>query len=150
MRWLIVILIAGCHHAPRGALGLHWGDDVSSLPCTNPRAHDRFQECDGGTVSLLGRHPHVVMVTLGKKLQGVAFTFDVTDCADLQAVVGKAYDVEYTPNERASPYTVFADNEVVHYDRCELVVAGPAYGKFYEDELLATGFRDLGRGFLVH
>lgn len=150
--------MVGCRSgAPSGAVDTRWGDDVDAaarrlgVACA-PFHNGDFDECSGGPIEVFERHPKVTLVGEHGKLVGVRLKFEGEDChhAKLQALIAKQFDVDYTPGDNASPYTVFAHGELVYFATCQLVVADSRYGKYFVDQLLRSGAAGVIDSMQVH
>ncbi len=148
MRFALVIgLLAACGpRTPKGAVGASWGESTSAVATrlgVTCEMHDEnpFQMCWGGPIAAFDRHPRVTLVSEQGKLAGVRLQFSGADChhEQLQQAIGKELDVEYTLGAKASPYTVYGNDELVYFNDCELVVAGSRYGKYFVNALMTRG-----------
>src|SRR5450432_2456435 len=117
-----MVALAACRSsAPSGAIGARWGDPIDEvarrlhITCDMQSTGD-FAECTGGPIDALSRRPVVTLVGDGGRLAGIALTFLGDDChrTELQKTIADQFHVDYSPGDDASPYTVFADGELVY------------------------------------
>jgi hypothetical protein len=162
-----IVLAGGCHMSaqkgPTGLLGLTWGDDATdgaqriglvcdhwdawidpafetSLDLAHPRA-------------VLGTEGVVRLVRAGKQLDGVQVVYRgcARDAARKQLLrEGLRRELHMKSPDVDVPYQVWEDQSLVHLatdsrdDTCTLTVAGPRFGKAFQDALIHGGLTNLG------
>jgi hypothetical protein len=148
---------------PTGLLGLTWGEDAAdgarriglvcdpwtawidpafetSLDAAHPRA-------------VLGAEGVVTLVRAGKQLDGVQVIYRgcARDAARKQLLrEGLRRELHVESTDVDVPYQVWEDHSLVHLetdtrdDTCTLTVAGPRFGKAFQDALMRGGLSKLG------
>src|SRR4051794_4120511 len=130
-----LLALAGCAaSAPSGAFGVRWGHPITrQFRCTPEATATAFATCDAGPVSFLGRHPRATVVTRAwNEFAGVHLTFSPDECQapSLPSDISRAFHTDEEPDLH------YAHDEVVRFDAstCELVIAGPTYGKLLREQ----------------
>lgn len=156
-------LLRGPGSAPKGYLGLIWGEDAADaarrlgLQCA---AWEAWEGGRGYEACFDIDHPHDVFghkayVRLFRsedRIEGLTLRFSRCG-AKKKELASKARRAFRLRGPDGMPYTVFKKGEVVHLshdpgdDTCELTIAGPRFGRAFADYLLEQGFKNLATGF---
>jgi hypothetical protein len=140
---LAILAFTGClSPAPSGAFGVRWGHSVARhFRCTPDATTTGFATCNAGPVAFLGRHPRATVITGGAAsgLAGIELRFSPDECRapSLPSEISRAFHTSEAPDLQ------YEHDEIVRFDAstCELVIAGPTYGKV----LRARRAEELGR-----
>jgi hypothetical protein len=152
------------HKGPTGLLGLTWGEDAAEggrrlgltfarwEPWVDP-AYETGIDLDH-VRAVLGAEGIVRLVRVGgKQLEGVQVIYRgcAGDDARKRALrEGLRKELHLKSPDVDVPYEVWGDNSLVHLatdtrdDTCTLTVAGPGFGKAFEQALVRGGLGNLG------
>lgn len=137
--------------ALEGLVDVRWGEDVAvvaarlAMTCSGPEDGGPKGPCVGGPLLLRG-HRAVVELAYGRAgVDAVIITFLDCDPEALQQQVAAAIEVTCTPGAGVCPYTVASDGEVVHLDKCTLVVSDARYGTSFQAREMREGLGGLFR-----
>jgi hypothetical protein len=162
-----IVLAGGCHMSaqkgPTGLLGLTWGEDAADgakkigLVCDHWDAWiDPAFETSLDTAhprAVLGTEGVVRLVRTGRQLDGVQVVYRgcARDAARKQQLrEGLRRELNVKSPDVEVPYQVWDDQSLVHLatdprdDTCTLTVAGPRFGKAFQEALMHGGLSNLG------
>ena len=153
------------HKAPRGLLGLHWGDDAAEAARRLGLTADRWDPWidPAFETSIDFDHPRpalgveglvrLVRVVADKQLEGVQVIYRgcAADAAQNQRLRKGLHDELHVKTVDVDvPDEVWRDDTVVHFaadpsdGTCTLTVAGPRFGKAFAAALLRGGLGNVG------
>lgn len=164
----ILAFAGGCHvtrqRAPKGFLGLEWGDDVAAGARQLGLAIGRWEPWidPAFEIGIDLDHPRAVLGVEGlvrfvraggSQLDGVQVVYRAcatNDARKQQLREGLGRELHVKSPHVEVPYEIWGDNSLVHFaadprdDTCTLTVAGPRFGKAFEAALLRGALGNLG------
>jgi hypothetical protein len=161
---IALLLFVGCSWmAPRGILGLVWGEDAIQAAVRLGLHCEHWEPWEGGQgfeacfdterrVAIFGAEALGRLFRREGRLEGISLRFP--GCGSHRDALREAVRREFKlkSDSPGEPYHVWWNHALVHLgydstdDTCTLTLAGPRLGKVFEGYLMAQGLGDLSRG----
>ena len=148
---------------PDGAIGLYWGEFVSNIFAKTHLQCEEWFAWEGGhgfetclvldhTVLAFGSDAYVLFIKLENSLEGIQFLFKdpIEDTEKLREAILKKFDLPLSTEENL--YFKWGSGEVIRFSSekggrsCQLMVAGPRFGKVYTAFIASKGLRNFSSG----